>query len=178
MTYSERHKAWSAKDLGSSPEDTRRKLPRVPSHWSHPGCASSCDDVCAVSSSSCSEAHRPGFSLGAGHIGTLCLARTKILESRRKAQQKPQSTNNMGSVSLPHHLGDGGNPPGLPGHQPRASLSSRCPFQESSFRLHALLTLVCTPRSDAHPLLRSIPEPGSNHPGHPFGFAPGMQSWG
>lgn len=77
-------------------------LPKGVTEDALPPRAVSCDDLCAVLSSSWLETQRPGFSQGAGLVDTLSQACTQIPDSGRKgcAWHKPHGTNDLGTVSL------------------------------------------------------------------------------
>lgn len=77
--YNERHKAQLAKGKGARGQVQRKpaqgpksSLPVESPRTCFILPAGSCDGVCAVSSSSGLQAQRPGFSQGAGPVGTLC----------------------------------------------------------------------------------------------------------
>lgn len=120
MTYCCGYKAKLAKgegtlDTGWSLEETRCKIPRIFSPWSHRGHISLLQQGVVTTHVKCC---LPGklmkeVFVGADHIRTFCLAWTKIPQSRRKATcsawNNIVSTHSAGTVSHSSQLGNGGN---------------------------------------------------------------------
>lgn len=93
--------------------ESRRKLPRIFSQWSHTGPTSSPQECVVTTLVKCCqprkfvETQHLGFLLGAGHTGTLCLPCTNITHSHRETslQHKPSCSHSICKPATPTVLG-------------------------------------------------------------------------
>lgn len=113
--HSDRAKSTRKKCMGWSWGETRRKLPRIFSQWSHIGPTSFPQEcVVTILVKYCQpgkfvETQHLGCLLGAGHTGTLCLPCTNITHSRRETslQHKPYCSHTICKWATPTTSGNG-----------------------------------------------------------------------